>query len=149
MAKVQSVRQNMEAVNMVLDKERTLQFDLNAFAELENRYGSVDNAMKQLQQGKISDIRTILWVALIHEEVELDEVTGEPIKYNITPYQVGSWIKGPEMLKEASMNIAKAFGFSMPDVDNIDDATKKALEEQGFRVGPNGLERIEDETKNA
>lgn len=115
MSNVQEVRQSMQAVTMELGgKERTLQFDMNAFAELENRFGSIESAMNQLTKGKMNDIKLILWTSLIHEEAELDPETGEPIKYNITPYQVGSWIKNPAMLQEASVRLADAMGLNMP-----------------------------------
>lgn len=93
MSNVQSIRQNAAPVKLDLGgKIRTIVYDLNAFAELEVRYGSVDAAMEQLNEGKVSTVRIILWAGLIHEEAVIDESTGEPIKYNITPYQVGSWI---------------------------------------------------------
>lgn len=109
-------------------RERRLQFDMNAYAELENLYGSIDKAMEQLQKGSIKDIRTILWVGLIHEEAVLDEVTGEPIKYNITPYQVGGWIKNTAMLKLASEKLGEAMAEGMP-ADAIAEAEAEANKE--------------------
>lgn len=145
MAKVKEIKQNLDRVTVELGgKERVLQFDLNAFAELENKYGSIEEAMNKLMDGKMGDIRTILWAGLIHEEVVVDEVTGEPIKYNITPYTVGSWITRPAMLQDVSAKIAEALGNSMPQADEIDDEIAKKLAEQGFKMGPNGLEKIED-----
>lgn len=141
MANVQSVRPSMNAVTMELGgKTRTIQFDMNAFAELENKFGSVDEAMKQLSSGKVNDIKLILWASLIHEEVVIDEVTGEPLKYNITPYQVGSWIKNPAMLQEVSEKLGEAMNAGMPDPENLPEEVKKQLAEQGINIGPNGLE---------
>lgn len=56
-----------------LDRERNLKFDLNAFIELEDVYGSIDDAFKGLESGRIKAIRTILWAGLIHEDESLTE----------------------------------------------------------------------------
>lgn len=149
MSKVNEVKQNIDLIQMELGgKLRTLQFDMNAFAELEARFGSVETAMEKLSEGKMADVRLILWVSLIHEEAILDEVSGEPKGYNITPYQVGSWIKNPAMLREASAKIGQIMTSSLPQAEDVDDELVSKLAEQGFRIGANGLEKIEDDSKN-
>src|SRR5690606_22156959 len=86
-------------------------------------------------EGRITDIRKILWAALIHDEVaEFDEVTGEPIRYNITPYQVGSWLRNPKMIQEASQKLAAAIGGGMPDPEDIPENIKAKLAERGIDV---------------
>jgi hypothetical protein len=136
MANVKDVRQHMEPVKMFLGgRERVFQFDMNAFAELEKMFGSIDNAMDQLAKGRISDVKKILWAALIHDEVaEFDEDTGEPIKYNITPYQVGSWLKNPAMIQEASQKLAAAMGAGMPDPEKLPENVKAQLAAKGIDV---------------
>lgn len=71
MSNVATVRN--KGVSVDLDKPRVLKFDLNSFAELEERYGSVDKAMEVLQSGTIKGIRTLLWCGLIHEDEKLTE----------------------------------------------------------------------------
>ena len=56
-----------------LDKPRTLLFDLNAFAELEERFGSMDKAFDAMQKGSLKAARTLLWAGLLHEDVKLTE----------------------------------------------------------------------------
>lgn len=149
MANVKSAKQSIDAVTMVLGgRERTIQFDMNAFAELENRYGTVQDAMKELQSGSMKDVRMILWVGLIHDEAIIDEATGEAVGYNITPYNVGSWIKNPEMLQEASMKLNQAFGGSATSIDSLPEEVKEQLKEQGIDVA--AIEALEDkeEAKN-
>lgn len=65
---------------VVLDgKKYNLTFDLNALCELEDRYGSLDGAMKKLSsitgadKKIMKDIRFLLWQALKHENDELTE----------------------------------------------------------------------------
>jgi len=68
------------AVSLTLDKPRTLKFDLNAFAELEEIYGSMEQAFAAMQSGSMKAARTLLWAGLLHE----DE--------NLTPRQVGALV---------------------------------------------------------
>lgn len=117
MSKLADVR-NIEPVQIELGgKLRTIVYDMNAYAELEKRFGTVDKAMEELQKGSMRQIRLMLWVGLIHDEVVLDEETGEPTKYNITPYQVGSWITNAAMLQEVSEKLALAIsdGKELPE----------------------------------
>lgn len=124
MANVDKVR-NINPTEMDLGgKRRIIQFDMNAFAEMESRYETIDAGMKKLASGKMQDVRTLLWMALIHDEVILDEVTGEPVGYKITPYQVGSWIKNPQMLEEVCNKLSIAMGQSMPSAEDLAQGNK-------------------------
>lgn len=136
MAKIKDVKQHMDPITMELGgKTRTIQFDMNAFGELEKRYGSIDAAMEKMIEGKMNEVKVILWASLIHDEVaEFDEETGEPIRYNITPYQVGSWIKNPKMLQEVSTKIGAAMSDGMPDPADLPDEVKKQLKAKGFDI---------------
>ncbi len=48
-----------------LDKPRTLLFDLNAFAELEDKFGSLDQAFQKMQAGSVKATRTLLLAGLL------------------------------------------------------------------------------------
>lgn len=106
-------------------KERELKYDLNAFAELENKFGSVEKAMLDLQKGSMQSVKLILWAGLIHQEAIIDEKTGEPSGYNITPYQVGAWVD-PRMLASMTQKLGEAIKTAMPD--NIEELAKQATE---------------------
>jgi hypothetical protein len=101
-------------VKIMLDKERTLLLDLNAFAELEEVYESVDDALDGLQKGKIKAVRAILWAGLVHEDEEL------------TQKDVGKLI-GFSNLQEISAKINEAFSIHMSDPEPEDESG----EEQG------------------
>lgn len=60
-------------VKVQMDKERSLNYDLNALAELEEKFGTIENAFNALQNQKIKDIITLLWAGLIHEDEALTE----------------------------------------------------------------------------
>lgn len=71
MANLANVR--VKPVKIVLDKERNLLFDFNAFSELEDVYGSAEKAFDKLQKGSIKALRTLLWAGLVHEDESLTE----------------------------------------------------------------------------
>jgi hypothetical protein len=121
-------------------KERFIKFDLNAFAEMENLYGDMEAANAALKKGSMKEIRKILWLGLIWDEAVLDEITGEPIKYNITPYGVGSWLDTSNMKKVINLLTASING-SLPDEELKEEVapaiTKHALAAAGEEEDPN------------
>ena len=60
-------------VPIELDRPRGLKFDLNAFAELEDKFGSMDAAFHAMQKGSLKAARTLLWAGLLHEDETLTE----------------------------------------------------------------------------
>lgn len=106
-------------------EDRYLRFDMNAFAEMEVRFGSMENVETIMEKPSMKDVRTMLWIGLIHSCAVLDEVTGEPIKYTITPYQVGSWITSNNM-QELMGNLGKALNDATPSEDEVAPQLKEA-----------------------
>ncbi|MDB5053150.1 MAG: hypothetical protein JWM44_1200 [Bacilli bacterium] len=62
-----------KAVTITLDKERNLIFDMNAFIELEDKFGSLDAVITELSGRKLKSMRTIFWAGLVHEDETLTE----------------------------------------------------------------------------
>ena len=55
-------------------KERHLRFTLNALAELEDKYGSVEAAFSKVEkENSVSALRYVLWAGLMWEDDELTE----------------------------------------------------------------------------
>lgn len=54
--------------------EREIRFTLNAMAEMEDRYGSVDKAFEALDNNSIKAVRFVLWAGLLHTEEGLTEM---------------------------------------------------------------------------
>lgn len=102
MGNVKDVKVKM--IPIQLDKRRHLKYDLNAFAELEEHFGTLDAAMEQMQKGSIKAFRIILWAGLIHE----DE--------NLTIKQVGAMIDLPT-LYDLTKKIEEAMGDALPEPD--------------------------------
>ena len=92
-----------QKVQLMLDKPRNLVYDLNAFAELEEQFGTIEKAMEALEGGKIKAVISILWAGLVHEDETL------------TPKQVGSII-GLTDLQEVADALGKAISSAMPEV---------------------------------
>lgn len=106
MAKANDVREDKQAVSIELGgKERRMKYDLNAFAELEDMYGSPQKAMDALEEGSFKSLRALVWVGLLHDEPELTE------------REVGSWLDLNNM-KMIAEKIGEAINKAMPkDVD--------------------------------
>ncbi|MFA6308629.1 MAG: hypothetical protein WC677_02640 [Clostridia bacterium] len=72
-------KSNLEDIkqeDVVIDikgKSMIVSFNMNALAELEERYGDVECGAKELEKGKIKDIRTFLWAALLVNDDNLTE----------------------------------------------------------------------------
>lgn len=111
---VEEVRNDSYYIGTFDCQQRYVRFDLNAFAEMEKIYGSMEAANEALSRGTMQDIRKILWLGLIHDQAVLDEVTGEPIKYNLTVYQVGKWLT-PSNMKEVMQKLMDAINGSLPE----------------------------------
>lgn len=105
-------------------KERYICFDLNAFAELEERFGSMQAAQDRLQSGSMKDIRLVMWLGLIWDETVADPETGEPISYNISVHQVGSWLNTSN-LNNVVTKLQSAMTGALPD-----EATMKTAQTQ-------------------
>jgi hypothetical protein len=95
----------VKKIPVTLDKERNLVFDLNAFCELEDRFGSTKEAFAALDSGSMKAIRTMLWAGLVHEDESLTEK------------QVGSMIS-MNNIGDIANKIAEAMSEAMPDAKN-------------------------------
>lgn len=152
MGKVKDVKKAAsEVVEMYLGgRMRQLKFDMNAFAELENRFGSIETAMNALATGQISKIRIVLWAALIHDEVtDFDEVTGEPTGFNITPFEVGSWIESPKELTDMAQLLGKAIGKNMPAPEDLPADVKAKMKAAGVELPTEDTAKNVKAAKNA
>lgn len=103
-------------------EERYVRYDLNAFAEMERIYGSMEAANEALAKGSMADVRRILWLGLIHNQAILDEITGEPIGYKLTMYEVGKWLT-PKNMKAVMEKLNDAISGSVPTATSEDKTT--------------------------
>lgn len=87
--------------------EYHLKFTLNAMAELEDKFGSVETAFAEMEKGKFKAIRAVLWAGLLEDHPEYTEK------------QVGSMIDLEDMVA-----LTKALGDAgesdMPSVADVE-----------------------------
>lgn len=73
MSNLNDVRAKGTPITLNDGVERELKFTLNALAEMEDRYGSVEETFKKLEANSIKAIRFVLWAGLLHTEEGLTE----------------------------------------------------------------------------
>ena len=73
MSNLRDVKSKKTSITLSDGVERELKFTLNALAEMEDRYGSVDAAFKALEANSIKAVRLVLWAGLLHTEEGLTE----------------------------------------------------------------------------
>lgn len=109
-------------------EKKELRFTMNALAELEKIYGTMEAVQEELTKGSVNGIRRVLWAALIHDEVKEFDSFGEPISYNISPFSVGNMIELND-LKEVTSALKLALETSMPDQEEPAEDQRKFNEE--------------------
>ena len=67
MSNVADVKPKKRTVDLGDGVEREVVLSLNAMAELEDKYGSIDSAFEKIKQGSIATIRFLLWCVLVPE----------------------------------------------------------------------------------
>ena len=115
MANVKDVKSKAVKITLTDGVERTIKFTLNAMAELEDRYGSVEEAFKQLDNNSIKAVRCILWAGLIHEDPDLTE------------QQVGNLID-IQYMQELMASLNDAFDSDMPVAEKLPDNVEPKLD---------------------
>jgi hypothetical protein len=86
--------------------ERELRFTLNAMAELEDKYGSIDAAFKALDSNSMKAVRFVLWAGLLHTDEGLTE------------QQVGNLID-MQCMQDIVATMSDAFGNDMPEDEQV------------------------------
>jgi hypothetical protein len=109
MANIKDVKSKAVKITLTDGVEREIRFTLNAMAELEDRYGSVDEAFKQLDNNSIKALRCVLWAGLIHEDPSLTE------------QQVGNLID-IQYMQNLTASLGAAFDANMPEPEKLDGA---------------------------
>lgn len=105
MSNLHEVKPRVKTITLNDGVEREIRFTLNAMAEMEDKYGSVDAAFAELDKGSIKAARFILWAGLLHTDESLTE------------RQVGNLIDLGS-LNKIMEDMAEAMSEDMPEPDN-------------------------------
>lgn len=73
MSNVNDIKPRRKTITLSDGVERELRFTLNALAELEDRYGTVDAAFDALEHNSIKAARCIIWAGLLDGDDTLTE----------------------------------------------------------------------------
>ena len=111
MANIIAVKQPVRTIDLGDGVERKASLTLNALAELELKYGSVEEAFNKVSNNSIAAIRFLLWLVLVPEGDE-----------DLTEKQVGALINLDNLndIMECLMSI---FEESMPQTGDSAAAT--------------------------
>ncbi len=104
MSNLRDVKPRVKTITLNDGVEREIRFTLNAMAELEDRYGSVDAAFKALDSGSIKAARCVLWAGLLFNDETLTE------------QQVGNLID-INLMNKLMEDLGQALGDDMPAAD--------------------------------
>ena len=104
-----------KGVEITLDKKRHLLFGLNALCDLEDEFGNVNAAFKQISSGSMKGIRKLLHIGLVHEDEELTEK------------KVGNLVTIAD-IAEVSQKITMAMTQGLPKVEDDDEIDEKNQE---------------------
>ena len=73
MSSLNNVKARSATITLCDGVARELKFTLNALAEMEDRYGSVEAAFKAMEANSIKAVRFVIWTGLLHTEEGLTE----------------------------------------------------------------------------
>lgn len=102
MSNVADVKPKKRTVDLGDGVEREVVLSLNAMAELEDKYGSIDNAFEKIKKGSIATIRFLLWCVLVPD--------GDT---DLTEREIGRLIK-LDNIKEIMTSVMDALEEQMP-----------------------------------
>lgn len=108
MSNLKDVKPKKAMITLGDGVERELKYTLNAMAEMEDRYGSVEEAFKALEGNSLKAVRFFLWAGLMDD--------------GLTEQQVGSLID-INNIEDIMASVQNAMDNDMPDPN------AKALEE--------------------
>lgn len=92
---------------ITLDRERIINFDLNAYCELEDIYENISDAFEAMEKGSMKAIRALLYAGLKEDDETL------------TLKEVGRLISSIKDLTSVSEKIMEAFEASTPEKEDI------------------------------
>ena len=103
MSNVSTVKNTKRTVDLGDGVEREVILSLNAMADLEEKYGSIEAAFAKVQEGSVAAIRYLLWCILVPDGDE-----------DLTEKEVGKLIR-IDNLSDIMSNLMDVLEEQMPD----------------------------------
>ena len=108
----------LKPVPIELDKARTVFYDFNAYAELEEQFGSLDKMFKRIEKPTLKDLQKLLWAGLLHELPDPVNEDGKTVYYDgnepFTVHKVGKILHGIKDLAQINLAVFQAIAEAMP-----------------------------------
>lgn len=73
MGNVSLIQRRKQVISLANGQDIEIKFTLSAMAELEKKYGTVEQAFKELEKGSFTVILNLLWVGTLHSKPEFTE----------------------------------------------------------------------------
>lgn len=108
MSNVADVKPKKRTVDLGDGVEREVTLSLNAMAELEDKYGSIESAFDKVKSGSVAAIRFLLWCIL---SVDEDEDRA------LTEREVGKFIR-IDNLNDIMDTLTEIMAEQMPEADD-------------------------------
>lgn len=103
MSNLRDAKPRVKTITLNDGVEREISFTLNAMAELEDRYGTVEAAFKAMDNGSIKAVRCVLWAGLL--------INGDE---SLTEQKVGALID-MQLMSNIMNELGDALGDDMPN----------------------------------
>lgn len=108
----------LKPIPIVLDKPRTVFYDFNSYAELEEQFGSLDKMFKRIEKPTLRDLQVLLWAGLLHELPDPINEDGKNVYYDgdesFTVRKVGKILHGINDLAKINLAVFTAIAEAMP-----------------------------------
>lgn len=124
MSELKDVR--LKPITIELDKPRTLFYDWNAFAELEEQFGSLDDMFKRMEKPTMKDLKILLWAGLLHELDEPENGVYTEDGKPFTPHKVGKLLHGIKDMAKLNLSVFSAISDAMPQLGELKAAVEAA-----------------------
>jgi len=95
-------------------KKRTIFYDWNAFAELEEKYESLDIMFERLKKPTMKDLQVLLWAGLLHTFDDPQDGIYMEGEKPFTPRYVGKLMHGISDMSKLNIAIFSAISDAMP-----------------------------------
>ncbi len=109
MSNLRDVKPRNKTITLRDGVEREISLTLNAMAELEDKFGTVEAAFKAIDAGSVKATRFVLWAALLVNEDE-----------SLTEQKVGALID-MQLMGDIMSELSAAAGDDLPEKPDVQD----------------------------
>lgn len=145
MTNVRDIKKNLADLHIEINGETyPLVLDMNALSLLSDKFESINAAFEKAEAGNFNVVKHIIWASLSHVCAVIDQHTGEPLRYTVSPYEVGKAINSPDKLQRAMKLMGDLVTTYMVTEEQLNPEQVKKLKESGYTATERGVVKDED-----